>query len=399
MGQCVIPEIRYHAVMGRIPRNYVQQIVNRPDARDTIALLQCDDVMHIRPVGQCAVDISEDTVNDGESTQASTEDQPLGLPVVALLDGLPLAGHQAIRNRLTIDDPDSYESDYLAHERVHGTAMTSLICLGDMNGQGSPISRLVYSRPILKPRRGFDGRFMEAIPADVLPVDLLFRCIKRIYEGENGEPPAAPSVRAVNLSVCDPRRPMMRSVSPWARLLDWLSNRYNVLFLVSAGNQPNSLALNISSPALHLLPPEQLEMEVIQALAEDTRNRRIFSPAETLNGVTVGAIHNDDSHVPQSHMINPFVHHGLPSTISGHGPGFRRSIKPDVLFPGGRQLLSESLGTTQGNVVMDVPLSYASLVSWLPLQEHKERLTINGTCEARVMLQLLLPELYMICSK
>ena len=165
LQQSVIPDINYHAVLGTMSRSRVQEMVDRPDLWDNIALLQCDDIMHIRPVGQCAVGIPEDTTDSGVVQASSLSmDSPSGEPLVALLDGMPLAGHQLIDGRTVVDDPDDYESAYLARERVHGTTMGSLICLGDINDGSHPIERSLYVRPIMKPRRGFDGLFVEAIP-------------------------------------------------------------------------------------------------------------------------------------------------------------------------------------------------------------------------------------------
>ena len=55
--RCVIPDIAYHAVLGRLPRAQVQAIIQAPEAFGDIRLLQCEDIMHVRPVGQCAVDL------------------------------------------------------------------------------------------------------------------------------------------------------------------------------------------------------------------------------------------------------------------------------------------------------------------------------------------------------
>ena len=40
-----------------------------------------------------------------------------------------------------------------------------------------------------------------------LPVDLIHRAVRRLYEPEGGQPPVAPQVRVINLSVCDEARP------------------------------------------------------------------------------------------------------------------------------------------------------------------------------------------------
>ena len=347
--QCVIPEIAYHGILGKIPANQVSEIVAQRDVR----LLQCEDIMHLRPVGQCAMPVPDDLSETDVIGEGNQLDLPAGEPIVGLFDGLPLTGHRLLDGRLIVDDPDGYEGDYLAEERVHGTAMASLICHGDLNEGGKPARRPVYVRPIMKPHRGFDGQSSEAIPEGVLPVDLVHRAVRRLYEGEDGESPAAASVRVINLSVCDRSQPFDRGMSSLARLLDWLSWKYNVLFVVSAGNHDHDIELNVSRADVQNLTAQDRERAVIEATAADTRHRRLLSPAETFNGITVGATHSDFS-TPPTHpnLIDPFTRSGLPSTISAQGPGYRRTIKPDILLPGGRQFHSEQLGNADTNAIL-----------------------------------------------
>ena len=342
--QCVIPEVAYHAILGVLPRTHIQNLLEDPDARANARLLVCDQIMHIRPVGQCAVLLPgnmDDADTLGEKASLNT---PLGDPIVALFDGLPLTRHQQLDGRVDVDDPDDYESAYQAHERFHGTAMASLISHGDLDEHGSSVDRRVYARPIMKPRRGFGNQFSESIPQDVLPVDLIHRAVRRLYESEDGEPPAAPHVRVINLSVCDRARPFSREISPMARLLDWLAWKYNILFIASAGNHLSDIQLDVTQATLLTLAPEEIQRLIIKAVAEDTRNRRLLSPAETFNGLTVAATHQDASAIALNLLLDPFTHDGLPSVINAQGPGYRRTIKPDVLLPGGRQFLFEKVG-------------------------------------------------------
>ena len=359
--QCVIPEIRYHALLGRLPRAKVQTLISDPEAFRDVRLLQCEQLMYARPVGQCAFPASDDSeterlTDDDLGLLLASPVRPEAPPLIALLDGMPLAGHRLLDNRVIIDDPDDYAAAYQAHERVHGTSMASVICHGDLNGRGTAPVRRMYARPILQPRRGFDGQFVEAIPEYVLPVDLIHRAVRRLFEGEDGEPPVAPSVRVINLSIGDPRRPLAREMSAWARLLDWLAWKYGVLFVVSAGNHLHDLELGVRRSELRGLPADQRERAVIEALAADTRNRRLLSPAETMNGLTVGAAHEDAG--PRGSatrfQVDPFVEAAVPNMVSAHGPGYRRAIKPDVLMAGGRQLARERMGTGHENATLQV---------------------------------------------
>ena len=197
VGECVIEDIAYHAVLGRIDIAGVRELLDDPEARRQVELFRCDDIMFLRPVGQCAAPIGDDAEELDAGNLVESESGTSGRPVVALLDGMPLTGHVLLDGRLVVDDPDDYEAAYQAAERSHGTAMASLICHDDLDVQGSAMGRPVYVRPVMQPRRGFNGQFFEAVPEDVLPVDLVHRAVVRLFDGEGGEPPAAPSVRVV----------------------------------------------------------------------------------------------------------------------------------------------------------------------------------------------------------
>ena len=354
--QCVIPEISYHAILGRLSRFNIQEIIGSPETWGDINLIQCEDIMHLRPVGQCLVTLPEDATDIGMPQPVGDRREAIGEPLVALLDGLPLIGHDLLDGRIDVDDPDDYENAYQADERLHGTHMASLICHGDLSEGGPPVGRPLYVRPILQPRRSLYGPPSESIPAHVLPVDLIHRAVLRLYEQEGGESPAAPSVRVINLSIGDPARPLDREVGPLAKLLDWLSWKYNVLFIVSAGNHPRDVELGLSMPDILALTPEDRERLFVESIAKDTRHRRLLSPAETLNGLTLGASHSDPAPPsPNPYHVDPLIKRDLPSVISAHGPGYRRSIKPDILLPGGRQVLAEKLNNiNNANAVLEV---------------------------------------------
>ena len=356
--RCVIPQIYYHGVLGKIPAESTRELFSETAELQDFELLRCEGIMRLRPVGQCAIRVPEDTletdqIETEQVEQESERNLPQNQPVVALLDGLPLARHRHLNERLIIDDPDGFESDYQAGQRIHGTAMASLICHGDLNETSKPVERSIYVRPIMKPYRDFNQQDYERIPEEILPIDLVHRAVKRLYESEGGQPPIAPNIRVINLSVCDPAQPFARRMSAWARLLDWLSWQYKVLFVVSAGNHSHDINLNVPRAEFRGMTQEDSEAAVIMAVAEDTRHRRLLSPAETLNGLTVGATHEDASlNQHSSTLIDPFEKTGHPGTYSAHGPGYRRSIKPDILLPGGKQVFLEQPVGTHPNAIL-----------------------------------------------
>ena len=351
LRECVLEDIGYHAILGRIGIDRVKELLEQPTAYPDLELFRCDQVMYFRPVGQCGVPIQDELAEFEPAGQPRPQSRVQGTPVVALLDGMPLTGHVLLDGHLVVDDPDEYEDAYQARERCHGTAMASLICHDDLNGQGMALGRPIYVRPIMQPRRGFNNRFVETVPDDILPVDLIHRAVTRLFEGEGAEPPASPGIRVINLSIGNHAHPFVREMSSWARLIDWLSWKYNVLFIVSAGNHAYDILFDKSNRYLQNFSKEKRRTSIIQAVVSDTKNRRLLSPAETLNGLTVGAIHTDESGPVPEHLVDPLMT-AMPSVFSAHGPGYRRAIKPDIHLPGGRQLLSSHPAPPAGTVLL-----------------------------------------------
>jgi hypothetical protein len=110
------------------------------------------------------------------------------------------------------------------------------------------------------------------------------------------------------------------------------------------GNHVQNIEITAPRPQLGTMTPADLQTYVVQAVAADVRHRRLLSPAEAVNVITVGAIHRDASTgaLPPNTVL-PFVSDGLPSVINAQGMGYRRAIKPDILLPGGRVVLREAI--------------------------------------------------------
>ena len=333
LSQAVIESIAYHGLLAELPANAIQSIVKNP----VTELVKCENIMFFRPVGQMVFG-EKSPEGDVEIAQIGEMPMPTGEPIVALFDGLPLTNHDLLADRLCIDDPDDWEADYAASERVHGSAMSSLIVHGDLSQPQPPLSRPIYVRPIMRPMNWHSSPRPEGIPENYLVVDLIHRAVKRLFEGDQEEGPVAPQIKVINLSIGDPARQFTQSMSPLARLLDWLSVKYSVLFVVSAGNHPESISLGVSQTEFDKFSANDLKAATVKALYRDARYRKLLSPAETINGISVGAVHSDEAQVTnQGNRVDPFGGCLLPSPVSAFGSGYRRAIKPDIIFHGGRQ--------------------------------------------------------------
>jgi len=338
LSEALVEAIHYHALAVQLPLLAIQGMLD-DELRSDVALVQCEQIQFFRASGQMATRLSvESVVPPAAFLGVPTPDRAVP-PVVALFDGLPLQSHRALDGRLSVDDPDDFGADYEARHRVHGTSMASLIIWGDLHAPGDPIPQPLYVRPIMQPvppsERGHRQSVEERVPEQVLIVDLIHRAVRRMFEGEGAEQATAPHVAVINLSLGIRDRPFEGTMSPLARLLDWLSWRYNVLFLVSAGNYGHDI--DLGCPLAELGEP--LQDAVVRAVAADTRNRRLLSPAEAMNVLTVGASHDDaDQFSIRDGWLDP-ANRGYPSPVNAHGHGYKHSVKPDVLAPGGRVLL------------------------------------------------------------
>ena len=216
----VYKEIGFHGLIVECPAQEIQTMLENHDHE----LINADQIMAIRATGQ-ALSI----MNIDETTDSDIADEiplPTNPPVIALLDGVPLANHTLLRGRIDINDPEDFESDYQAKQRLHGTAMASLIIHGDLNKRIPPLDSMLYVRPIMKP----NAKGEESVPEDRFFVDILHEALREI-----GESPSLSTVRIVNVSIGNANRPFVNALSPEAKMIDWLIEKYNMLVIVSSG--------------------------------------------------------------------------------------------------------------------------------------------------------------------
>ncbi len=334
IASCDIKEINFHAVKVELPVANIEKVLGE----DYSALFQEGGILFFRPSPQCLVESFVDGIIE-EFPAVPAPEEP---PVVAVLDGLPFSRHKLLDGFIIVDDPDDFAANYRPREMNHGTAMLSLICHGELDAREIQIARKVYVRPILQPDTESPlGRRPERIPKDVFFEDLVERSVRKMFTSDGGEPPSAPTIKIISLSVADPDRMFHHFPGPTARLLDWLSYKYKVLFCVSAGNIKDHIQLGLEPAEFCALPDEEKISVVLSSLYNDRRNRRILTPSESINSITVGALHVDES-TPMllDGCVDILPSSKLPSPLSPFGHGFRSSIKPDILLPGGRQLFA-----------------------------------------------------------
>ena len=338
LSKCHISEISYHSLLVELPRNRIEELVEN---YDQVQLAHIDDVMFFRPTCQSAFNIYSDTSVIEDSIEEISIDE--SEPIIGVFDGMPIQNHPLLKNRILLDDPDDYGSGYESKHRSHGTAMASLILNGDLNKK-ELLNHKIYLRPILKPREVGPDTYVEEIPRDCLIVDKIHTAIVRIFEKQNGIEPIAPSIRIINLSLGDPVRQLATLMSPLARLIDYMAYKYSVLFIVSAGNHPETIdMLECTFEELKGKEIYERSKEYFKCISANQRNIKVLSPAENINGLTIGAIYDDYCDIDENNRAIFAVQKGLPSPISSYGKGYRSIITPDLFYRGGRKFISETL--------------------------------------------------------
>ena len=327
-----IEAIAYDALLVDISAAEAMSLINR-DAR-TIAGIP--DLLAIRP--QSLIDI----VSKAEATAATViQDVPPTQPAIAaILDSMPVQNHPAYSHHIDVIDPDGLEAKSVG-VRAHGTAMTSLVVRGDFMNSEEPINHKIIVRPLMF--ADTPGQNTEVFDRDRLLVDDFVRAVLDLKKHPN-----AADVFVVNVSLGDRHRPFAGRCSPWARALDWLAHEHGLLFLVSAGNAVHNLELvTLQSEAQFVaLQGDDRAKATLAAMHKSLPHRRLFSPAEAVNAVTVGALHHDNLNsapsIGSSHDPLPVI--GLPTPVSRHGPGVGNAIKPDILLPAGRLRVTPRIG-------------------------------------------------------
>lgn len=325
-----IEEIGYHSLLIELPVAEVHGIVAR--SADSIAGL--DSIMHVRPQSVASA------IELGEVSR--TEQEPgrmeLGEPILALLDGVPMARHSLLEHHLVVDDPFDLEPNAQVSSRKHGTAMASLIVHGDRNQQETALPRRIHVLPVMTASPG-DG---ETFPRDRLIVDMIYNAIRTMRDGPEA---IAPQVIIVNISLGNRRQPFHGRISAWARLLDRLAYQYGILFVVSAGNVGESFVVQqfASSIAFEDADARERFSGVLSAVNSLMGQRRIIAPAESVNAITVGGC-NDDAVLPPLRLtarasVDPYPNLRTANPSSALGPGYAAAVKPDILMPGSRERL------------------------------------------------------------
>ncbi|MGT2454401.1 S8 family peptidase [Cupriavidus basilensis] len=327
---CSIPEINYQAALVRVPASVARRLALR-DGK----LANADEIMTIRPQSLYQADAGNSSPPELPSVQPW---HPGGRTsyIAAILDGYPVQGHEALGTRVAVHEVDIQGREVSVSARRHGTAMASLVVHGDLHEPQPPLNNPVVVVPVLT--ASADGA-AETTPPGKLPIGVIYRAVKSLVAGLDGNAASFPDVVLINHSICDKYAPFVRRPTPWAVLLDHLSHAHRLLFVVSAGNIEGAFPLphypNKSS--FDSADEKQREAAILHAIEQAKGLRGILSPGESINALTVGALHADGAAPAPAGIVDPYPSVAMTNICSALGFGVRRGIKPDLVEYGGRQ--------------------------------------------------------------
>lgn len=249
----------------------------------------------------------------------------LGTPVIGLIDGGVVDAHPLLRSSLaTLPHqswvPGNAAVNAPATDARHGCAAAGIAALGSLR------EALVRQSEPITPLGVCVARVLDH--SEQLPETLnLPARLSEIIEHLQSQA----GVRIVNHSIASKSPFRTSRMSVWAERLDHIAREKQILFVVPSGNVDGEV-----NPRRDWLDVHVSEGRYPLYLLED--RCRLRDPAQALNVLTVGG------YVPEAAApwrartqqgLEPIAQSGQVSPLSRTGPGYARTIKPDVVEESG----------------------------------------------------------------
>ncbi len=320
----------YEALLIELSAEAVRQLLEEPQDANGLATIEGIQFILPQSIAQSPTVNPDDSRNLPDISEPFESDSPLRC---ALFDGAVAALHPALDGGVEIEDVNDLVRISQVNNRFHATSMASLILRGDLSADGTPLidSRLL-NIPIL-----IDTTENQSVsPPNRLFINVVHYTLLRLFSSQE---PLEHQIFVINFSVGIASERFSGHISALARLLDWWSYTHGILFIISAGNIDDDLVIREMKNGEFEAQSEKEQQGIIrQALRDLAYNRTLLSPAESVNGLTVGALSEDltDSYKIRNTFTLDGTNGPAPALSSALGPGKSRTIKPDLLTSGGR---------------------------------------------------------------
>ncbi|MGB7324305.1 MAG: S8 family peptidase, partial [Rubripirellula sp.] len=280
-------------------------------------LLELDIVGEIELPSQPSLDVRQ-VRRTTEREFPEPPQPPVDGPSVCVVDSGATTNHPLIANNIGHAESILTKTDSAADENGHGTMVGGLAVFGSVRGCyadgtfASPIT--LYSARVLNADNSFDD--------EELIIHQMRRAIEVFMQA-----PYGCHVFNMSLGARDAWLRNNNRQSIWAESLDILAREFNVLLVVSAGNQ--DLAFGYSADeSEHIISsyPEYLFREECG----------LCEPATAAIPITVGGIAESDAPQVRVGAASGDINRGIakpfqPSPLTRIGPGINDAIKPEFV--------------------------------------------------------------------
>lgn len=311
-GRCVQalwrPELNYYALRLEVPAGALRRVRESPNG-----LLACGALKRLRPLDRFLAAVPAVPPTE-ELPKEMADLSPEIPPVVALLGGLPAGAHPQLRGRV-VSNPTNAPACPVSTQIAGAWA------------QAAGHARLAVA-PVLHPLpTDWASAQLEArTPKDCLPLEAIENHLDRLRATQ-------PQVHTVLVGFSDPHAEYTAEPDIIARFLDHYAAQHELLFVVPGGDNAEAIDLGLPRAALPLL---QQQPERLAALLEEQRQTHaggILAPADTANGVAVGALHSGGTPLPSlDERLRVLTPPNAPQPTARQGPGHT----PACWAPGGQ---------------------------------------------------------------
>ncbi len=245
-------------------------------------------------------------------------------PAVCVIDSGIQEGHVFLQTAIATDEshcflpglPPDQVSDLVAPSG-HGTRVAGAVLYGEaIQPQAKHLFWVQNARVLDENAR---------MPLDLYPPEAVRAVIRRYAEGPR-------ETRIFNQSINASAGCRLNRMSAWAAEIDLLSEKYDILFIQSAGNLPFRGPTTQPGIHDHLLAGRDYPAYLLE------KSARIANPGQSLQALTVGSVAYGDL---QTDSWKTFAtQKGAPSAFSRTGPSLWNVIKPEVVEYGGDDVRS-----------------------------------------------------------
>jgi len=281
------------------------------------------------------LDINDENIN--------IEEIPDNTCGIAILDTGVLSTHPILKKGKVVGDKvaiNTIKSGHIKSEDIeddhgHGTKVAGIAAFGDLK-ECISCQKFIPSAQIFSIKIMYNNVGYAEYDEEELLEHQLIRAIEYIVNNYK-------NCKVINMSLGNSNRKMFGNKRQFnlSLLIDILSKKHDLIFVVSAGNLTANEVFEFDYPNNYP-----------QYLLEETKNVKIIEPATSILALTIGSIAQDcgnlDVFGPDNILVAP-AKKDFPSPFTRVGLGYKNTIKPDLVELGGNLVIDKNYNVSNMN--------------------------------------------------